>query len=104
MKRLMDFVWPAVGLAAVAFSSWLLFKELRGLSLSDVEVSLKAISPVHWALPGLSTLLAYAALARNDRIGLAHLGRRVSCPFISPTSATTCPLRHNIVASALSVP
>jgi uncharacterized membrane protein YbhN (UPF0104 family) len=102
MKRLMDFVWPAIGLGAVAFSSWLLFKELRGLSLSDVEASLRAISPFHWALAILSTLVAYAALAWYDRIGLAHLGRRLSWPFISLTSFTTYALSHNIGASVFS--
>jgi uncharacterized membrane protein YbhN (UPF0104 family) len=102
MKRLMDFVWPAIGLGAVAFSFWLLLKELRGLSLSDVEASLKAISPIHWALAIGSTLIAYAALAWYDRIGLAHLGRRLSWPFISLTSFTTYALSHNIGASVFS--
>ena len=102
MKRLMDFVWPAIGLGAVAFSCWLLFKELRGLSLRDVEASLQAISPFHWALAIASTLVAYAALAWYDRIGLAHLGRRLSWPFISLTSFTTYALSHNIGASVFS--
>jgi glycosyltransferase 2 family protein len=102
MKRVMDFAWPAVGLGAVAFSSWLLFKELRGISFGDVEASLAAI-PIHrWALAILSTLVAYGALAWYDRIGLAHLGRRLSWPFISLTSFTTYALSHNIGASACS--
>jgi glycosyltransferase 2 family protein len=102
MKRVMDFAWPAVGLGAVAFSSWLLFKELRGISFGDVEASLAAI-PIHrWALAILSTLVAYGALAWYDRIGLAHLGRRLSWPFISLTSFTTYALSHNIGASVFS--
>jgi len=102
MKRLMDFAWPAIGLGAVAFSSWLLFKELRGLSLADVAASLAAIPLGHWALAALSTLVAYGALAWYDRIGLAHLGRRLSWPFISLTSFTTYALSHNIGASVFS--
>jgi uncharacterized membrane protein YbhN (UPF0104 family) len=102
MKRLMDFAWPAIGLGAVAFSSWLLLKELRGISFSDVEASLAAISVLHWALAVLATLLAYGALAWYDRIGLAHLGRRLSWPFISLTSFTTYALSHNIGASVFS--
>src|SRR5471032_1935642 len=104
MKRLKDFAWPAVGLAAMAFSFWLLFndKELRGLSLSDVTASLQAISLGHWALAVLATFLAYGALAWYDRIGLAHLGRRLSWPFISLTSFTTYALSHNIGASVFS--
>ena len=98
----MDFAWPAIGLGAVAFSSWLLFKELRGISFSDVETSLAAISVLHWALAVLATLLAYGALAWYDRIGLAHLGRRLSWPFISLTSFTTYALSHNIGASVFS--
>jgi glycosyltransferase 2 family protein len=102
MKRFMDFAWPAIGLAAVAFSFWLLFKELRGLSLGDVEASLAAIPALHWALAVLSTLLAYGALAWYDRIGLAHLGRTLSWGFISLTSFTTYALSHNIGASVFS--
>jgi glycosyltransferase 2 family protein len=102
MKRLMDFAWPAIGLGAVAFSSWLLFKELRGVSFGDVESSLRAISLLHWALAVLCTLVAYGALAWYDRIGLAHLGRSLSWPFISLTSFTTYALSHNIGASVFS--
>jgi glycosyltransferase 2 family protein len=102
MKRVMDFAWPAIGLGAVAFSSWLLFKELRGLSPGDIAASLEAISTAHWALAFLSTIVAYGALAWYDRIGLAHLGRRLSWPFISLTSFTTYALSHNIGASVFS--
>src|SRR3984957_15558927 len=102
MKRLMDFAWPAIGLGAVAFSSWLLFKELRGISFSDVEASLAAISVLHWICAVLATLVAYGALAWYDRIGLAHLGRRLSWGFISLTSFTTYALAHNIGASVFS--
>jgi glycosyltransferase 2 family protein len=102
MKRLMDFAWPAIGLGAVAFSSWLLFKELRGISFGDVESSLRAIPIHHWALAILCTFVAYGALAWYDRIGLAHLGRRLSWPFISLTSFTTYALSHNIGASVFS--
>src|SRR4051812_35515540 len=35
MKKLSDYIWPVIGLAAVVFSGWLLFKELRGLSLAE---------------------------------------------------------------------
>lgn len=102
MKRVMDFVWPAIGLGAVAFSFWLLWKELRGISFGDVAAGFAAISAPHWALAVLSTFLAYGALAWYDRIGLAHLGRRLSWGFISLTSFTTYALSHNIGASVLS--
>jgi hypothetical protein len=102
MKRAMEFVWPAIGLAAVAFSFWLLWKELRGISLADVAASFDAIPASHWFCAVLSTLVAYGALAWYDRIGLAHLGRRLSWGFISLTSFTTYALSHNIGASVFS--
>ena len=98
----MEFVWPAIGLAAVAFSFWLLWKELRGISLADVAASFDAIPMLHWLCAALSTLVAYGALAWYDRIGLAHLGRRLSWGFISLTSFTTYALSHNIGASVFS--
>ena len=30
MKRILDFVWPLMGLAAVAVSLWLLHREFKG--------------------------------------------------------------------------
>jgi len=102
MKRAMELVWPAVGLAAVGFSLWLLWKELRGISLADVSASIQAIPASHWFFAVLSTFVAYGALAWYDRIGLAHLGRRLPWGFISLTSFTTYALSHNIGASVFS--
>jgi uncharacterized membrane protein YbhN (UPF0104 family) len=102
MKRAMDFAWPVIGLGAVAFSFWLLFKELRGISVADVEAGVAAITPLHWLCAIIATLVAYAALAWYDRIALIHLGRRLSWGFISLTSFTTYALGHNIGASVFS--
>lgn len=100
--RLKKFVWPVVGLLTIAFSVWLLYKELRGLSLDDVWDSLVAIPAHGWILSFLSTLLAYAALAGYDRIALRHLGRSVNFLFITLTSFTTYALSHNVGASVFS--
>jgi hypothetical protein len=102
MKRVMDVLWPAIGLGAVAFTSWLLFKELRGLSIADVGAAVAAISPLHWALAVGATGLAYAALAWYDQIGLAHLGRRLNWRYIALVSFTAYALAHNIGASVFS--
>jgi hypothetical protein len=102
MKRVIDVLWPIVGLGAVAFTSWLLFKELRGLSLAEVEDAVDAISPLRWALAAASTAAAYCALAWYDQIALRHLGRRLNWRFVSLVSFTAYALGHNIGASVLS--
>lgn len=103
MKNLREFVWPVIGLLAVVISGWLLYRELRGLSLEEVWASLKAIPPHRYALAGLSTLVAYGGLAWYDRIALLHLGvRHISWFFVSITSFTTYALSHNIGASVFS--
>ncbi|MFB9951157.1 lysylphosphatidylglycerol synthase domain-containing protein [Rhizobium puerariae] len=99
---LKKYLWPTIGGLTIALSAWLLYKELRGLSLEDLRHSLEAISPVHWMLAGLSTLLAYAALAGYDRIALMHLGRKVDWWFIAICSFTTYALSHNVGASVVS--
>lgn len=96
------FFWPAVGLAAVAFSLWVLFKELRGISLDDVWASLAAIRWTHWLLAALSSVVAYAALAGYDHIALLHLRKRVSWLFVTLCSFTTYALSHNIGGSVFS--
>ncbi len=99
MKR---FFWPLVGLAAVLFSAWLLYGELRHLSLDDLWESLAAIPLRDWILALLATVLAYAALAGYDHIALKHLGRRVDWRFMTLCSFTTYALSHNIGASVIS--
>src|SRR5215217_4963620 len=103
MRKVLDFVWPVIGLLAVVVSGWLLFHELRGLSPSDLEASLYDIPTDRYLFAGLSTLVAYAALAWYDRIALLHLGvRHISWFFVSITSFTTYALSHNIGASVFS--
>jgi len=75
MKRILDYAWPIIGIAAVIFSGWLLFHELNTLSADAILQSLSAIPAHRWALAALSTLAAYAALAWYDRIALLHLGK-----------------------------
>jgi uncharacterized membrane protein YbhN (UPF0104 family) len=100
--KLKSYLWPAIGMAAVAFSLWLLYHELRGISLEDVGEGLAAI-PLHgWLLAGLSSIVAYAALAGYDHIALTHLGRKVPFGFITVCSFTTYALAHNIGGSVLS--
>lgn len=103
MKNVKEFIWPLIGFAAVIVSGWLLYRELRGLSLADVWTSLSSIPPHRYGLALVSTLLAYAALAWYDRIALIHLGvSHVSWLFVSLTSFTTYALSHNIGASVFS--
>ncbi len=100
--KLKSYIWPVVGLCAVGFSVWLLYHELRGISVEDVSDGLAAI-PLHgWILAGLSSIVAYAALAGYDHIALMHLGRKVSFAFITVCSFTTYALSHNIGGSVLS--
>lgn len=99
---LKKYLWPVIGGLTIALSAWLLYKELRGLSLDDLWESLMAIRPLHWCLAGLSTLVAYAALAGYDRIALMHLGRKVDWWFITICSFTTYALSHNVGASVVS--
>ena len=102
MKRYLNFLWPAIGLGAVVLSLWLLFRELRGMSLGDGESAFSAISAGRWMLAVASTLVAYLALAWYDRIALLHLGFKLPWSFISAVSFTTYALSHNIGMSMFS--
>lgn len=100
--KIKDYIWPLVGLGAVAVSAWLLYHEWREISLDDVWDGLTAI-PVHgWILAGLSSIVAYAALAGYDHIALLHIGRKVSWIFVTICSFTTYALSHNIGGSVFS--
>ena len=102
LKRIHDVAWPIIGLGAVAVSSWLLFKDLRGLSLASLRSALSSISPARWLFAIGSTSLAYAALAWYDQIALLHLRRRISWRYVAVASFTAYALAHNIGASVLS--
>ena len=100
--RLKDFAWPVVGLAAVAFSCWLLYHEIRELSLDDILESFQAISGLQWTGSILSALGAYVMLALYDQLALKHVRRKVGFLFVAATSFTTYALSHNIGASVFS--
>ena len=100
--KLKKLIWPVVGTGAIVFSIWLLYHELRGLSIADLADSLLAIPASAWVLSAVSTLVAYAALAGYDRIALLHLGRKVDWFFITVASFTTYALSHTVGASVLS--
>jgi hypothetical protein len=102
MRRVQDIAWPIIGLGAVAVSSWLLFKELRGLSYASLRDAFGSISPGRWVMACASTIVAYSALAWYDRIALIHLGRKISWPFVALTSFVTYAIAHNLGASVLS--
>lgn len=103
MKKIRNFIWPVIGLAAVVLSCWLLYKELHSLSLHEVWDGLKAIPHHNYTFALLATLAAYAALAWYDRIALLHLGiTNISWWYVSVTSFTTYALSHNIGASVFS--
>lgn len=96
------FVWPVIGAAAVVFSLWLLYNEVRGISLGDVYDGLIAIPLHRYLLCLLGAVVAYAAIAGYDHIALVHIGRKVPLLFVSLCSFTTYALSHNIGGSVFS--
>lgn len=103
MKKISEFIWPIVGLAAVVLSGYFLYQELKNTSLEQIWAAILAIPPHRIVLALLSTLVAYAALAWYDRIALMHLGvSHISWLFVSLCSFTTYALSHNIGASVFS--
>jgi uncharacterized membrane protein YbhN (UPF0104 family) len=104
MKRFFEFVWPGLGLAAVAVSIWLLREQFRGDAVApEVWADLRAIPIGQYGLVILATLVAYAALAWYDWIALLHLGvKHISWTFVALCSFTTYALAHNIGASVFS--
>ena len=102
LARFRHYFWPVVGLAAVVLSGWLLYREVKNLSVDNVLDSLAAIPPRGWILAVAATLVAYTALAEYDRIALIHLRKKISWAFVMVASFTTYALSHNIGASLLS--
>lgn len=94
--------WSVLGVLVVAVSVWLLYKELRGLSLDELGDSFAAIPVSHWCLAVACSVAAYGALAGYDALALSYLRRQVNWCFITLTSFTTYALSHNLGASVVS--
>jgi uncharacterized membrane protein YbhN (UPF0104 family) len=100
MKK--EYIWPVIGLIAVAFSAYLLYHQLRDISYDDIVDSLQAIPLNGWLLAALATVAAYIALAGYDRLALSHLRKKISWRFISVASFTAYAIGHNLGASVFS--
>lgn len=99
MKR---YIWPVFGFAAACLSVWVLYGDLRDMSLASLRDSLVAIALYDWLLAVGATVLAYAALAGYDHIALLYLRKHVNWRFVVLCSFTTYALSHNIGAPLLS--
>lgn len=97
-----DYLWPVIGILAVALSVYLLYHQVRDISYEDIVDSLSSISAHGWILAALATLAAYVALAGYDRLALLHLHKHIRWPFISLASFTAYAIGHNIGASVFS--
>ena len=104
MRLNKDYVWPIIGLAAVGFSAWLLFHQLRDISFDDIVDSLNAIPVTGWLLSDLATLLAYAPLAGYDRLALMHLRKKISWGYIAAASFTAAMALTSVGNSRRSTP
>lgn len=126
MKKLMEYVWPVMGLVAVVWSVKLLYAKLKAEAAEDPAVQaildqgslwnnirtiagvighkIADIPPHAYLLAGLSTLVAYGALAWYDRIALLHLRKAegISWIYVAVCSFVTYALSHNIGASVFS--
>lgn len=126
LKRVKDLFWPLLGLVAVFWSVRLLYQKLRaevatdpaikqildsGGIWQDIKTIASAIGgkladiPLEgYLLAGLSTIVAYVALAWYDRIALIHLNRTkgISWTYVAVCSFVTYALGHNIGASVFS--
>ena len=96
------YLWPAIGGLAIVISFWLLAKELRGLSWSDLWAGIEGIRGHSWLLICLSTLGCYVTLGLYDAMALAHLRKKLSFVFVSLCALTTYALAHTIGASAFT--
>jgi glycosyltransferase 2 family protein len=98
-RKIMDYVWPVIGLAAVVFSLFILKKELGNVGVDEIRQSLAAISLQNYFYAFLSCTVAYAMLAWYDQIALLHLKKKLSWWVISSVSFVAYSLSHNIGAS-----
>ena len=102
MGRWREAAWFVVGLAALALAGWALLRELRGLTLAEIEAAFAAISAPRWAGALAASALAYFALANYDRIALAHLGRRLDFRYVALASFASYALGHTLGAPVLT--
>jgi len=118
--------WLTFVAMVLAWSMWLLYSKLLAEVSSDpsakaliaagglwtsltviydsIAHSLSQVTAKAYALAGLSTLMAYIALAWYDRIALIHLKREreFSWAYIATCSFVTYALGHNLGASVFS--
>ena len=56
-----DIAWSMIGIGAVIFSCWLLYNEVRNISLAEIADSLRAISLGNWFFAAIAVVVNHAA-------------------------------------------
>ena len=57
-----DLIWSLIGLGAVVLSCFLLYRELRNISLDEIADSLRVISHTNWLLAAGATLVTLSSV------------------------------------------
>lgn len=91
-----------IGLVALLFAVFFLYRRLRTLSLSDVAAYLGALAPAQMALVVLATAFSYLILTGYDRLSLRFLGRSIPYPSVAFAAFTSYAISKNLGISWLT--
>ena len=92
----------AFGLLLLAGAIYVVQKEFRDLSMSDILSAVEAVPGTTLWIAGGWTLLAYAVLTVYDRLGSVYAGKPVSYLRTSLASFCAYTLAHNLGVAAVS--
>ena len=99
---MLEFVWPLIGVAALVYATWLLFKQLHHVSFHKLAVNLAALPAGAWLAAGIATIVTFALLAAADFVSLEHIGRRLPAPFVGAVAFVTYAISHNLGATVIT--
>ncbi|MBI3804261.1 MAG: UPF0104 family protein [Nitrospirae bacterium] len=91
-----------IGLVALLFALFFLYRQLRTLSISDGLAYLHALSPVQIVLALLATALSYLILTGYDRLSLRFLEKSLPYPKVAFAAFVSYAISKNLGISWLT--
>ncbi len=101
-RQLTHFFLPVVAAGIFCLAIWILVREAQTISLQDVLVQFKALSPAVLAISGLLALASYLILTLYDFLALHYVAAGLPYPRVAPVSFSAFAIGHNVGLSSLS--
>ena len=101
-RHILQRLLPLVALAIFALALWVLVREIRTISVSDIVAEFRSLSTTVLFASGLLAAASYGVLTLYDYLALHYVGAGLKYRRVAPIAFSAFAVGHNVGLASLS--